>query len=820
MARKVIVIGGVAGGASAATRLRRLDETAEIILIEKGKYISYANCGLPYYIGGVIENRGDLLVMTPELMHYRFNIDVRTQHEVLTVNTENKTVEILNHITGETYQEDFSQMILSPGSEPLKPPIPGIQEEGIFTLWTIPDTDRIYDYIAEANPKRAIVVGGGFIGLEMAENLYEKGIKVSIVEMLDQVMAPVDFDMAQILHEHMRELGVELHLSSKVESFSKTADGLQVKLADGQILTTDMILLSLGVRPQTGFLRDSGLDFGPRGHLIVDEYLETNIPGIYAVGDAIEVKHLTTGQATAIPLAGPANKQGRMAADNLVSGKKHTYNGSQGTSIAKVFEYNVAGVGLNEKNLIAMGQVYQQDYDIAMINAKNHASYYPGVTEMYIKAVFSLPEGKLLGCQIVGDVGVDKRIDVFATVQRLGGTVTDLKELELAYAPPFNSAKDPMNMIGFVAENIIEGLVEFITPMHLVQEKSEYTFLDLREEAELMMGSIDGAIHIPLGELRQRMNELDREKSYVILCSLGVRSYLGARIMKQHGFRNVRVLSAGLPAWNSFHQDKNIITPRATATIGTAEAKFDVHGEPDMKLNVAGAQCPGPILQVAQALENLKDGQILEVISTDQGFYRDMPMWCSRTGNTLLCIDKEEKTIVAKLRKGSNQPVSQQLTEIPNNKTMVVFSGDLDKAIAALIIANGAASMGRQVTMFYTFWGLNILRRHDKISLKKPFIQKAFASMMPRGTKKLGLSRMNFMGAGAKLIRKIMKDNRVDSLESLMEQALAGGVKMIACNMSMDLMGIREEELIDGIELGGVAAYLGEAEMADTNLFI
>lgn len=816
MTRKVIVVGGVAGGASAATRLRRLDETAEIILIEKGKYISYANCGLPYYIGGVIENRGDLMVMTPELMNYRFNIDIRTQHEVKSVDPIKKTVEIYNHVTQQTYQEDFTELILSPGSEPLRPPIPGIDQTGIFTLWTIPDTDRIYDYIAQAKPRRAVVVGGGFIGLEMAENLHHQGIEVSIVEMLDQVMAPVDFDMAQILHEHMRELGVKLHLSAKVEAFGKDGDSLTVQLAGGDQLATDMVILSLGVRPQTAFLKDSGLAFGPRGHLIVDDYMETNIPGIYAVGDAIEVKHLATGQTTAIPLAGPANKQGRLAADSIVRGKNSSYNGSQGTSIAQVFELNVAGVGLNEKNLQAMGQVYQQDYDFAMISAKNHAAYYPGVTELYIKAIFSLPEGKLLGCQIIGDEGVDKRIDVFATVQRLGGTVRDLAELELAYAPPFNSAKDPMNMVGFVAQNILDGLVKFISPMHLVKETADFSFLDVREEAELLMGTIDGAIHIPLGQLRDRLDELDPDKAYVTLCSLGVRSYLAARILTQNGFNNVRVLSAGLPAWRSFHQDQYDITPRAKAS---PKLVTDVHGEADLKIDVCGAQCPGPILQVAQALDSLDDGQTLEVVSTDPGFYRDIPMWCSRTGNTLICVDKEDRKITARLQKGSQKPL-ETVSEIPHNKTIVVFSGDLDKAIASLIIANGAASMGRQVTMFYTFWGLNILRRPEKIAVEKPFIQKAFAAMMPRGTKKLGLSRMNFMGAGAKLIRKIMRDHRVDSLEKLLQQALDSGVKMIACNMSMDLMGLREEELIDGIELGGVATYLGEAEMADTNLFI
>ncbi len=813
MARKVIIIGGVAGGASAAARLRRLDEKAEILLLEKGGYVSFANCGLPYYIGGVIENRGDLMLMTPELFVQRFNIDVRVKHEVLKIDTEKRSLDVKNLETGEVLSQDFDELILSPGSEPLKPPIPGIGEDGIFTLWTIPDTDRIYKFIEDKKPKKAIVVGGGFIGLEMAENLVHRGLEVSLVEMLDQVMAPVDFDMAQMLHENMRELGVDLHLSSRVTSFEKKEGRLLANLED-KSLEADMILLSLGVRPQTAFLKDSGLDFGPRGHLLVDEHLETNVKGIYAVGDAIEVVNFVTGEKTAIPLAGPANKQGRMAADNIVLGNAYTYKGSQGTSIAQVFDYVVASTGLNEKNLQAAGKKYREDYEIAMIRMKNHASYYPGSTELTIKALFTVPQGKLLGAQVIGDRGVDKHIDVFASVKRMGGTIYDLKEHEAAYAPPFNSAKDPMNMVGFVAENILEGLVKFRTPMHIDRDKPETIFLDVRENEERQMGYIEGSVHIPLSQLRNRLDELDKDQDYTTYCAIGARGYMASRILEQEGFKKVYVLAVGLSAWHSYHQDKRKIQPRHKL-LGERPDTIDKN------LNVTGAQCPGPILQVSASLATMEEGQVLEVIASDQGFYRDIAMWCERTGNTLISLEKKDNKIIALLQKGTDQPLEKrEISQLPNGKTMVVFSGDLDKAIASLIIANGAASMGRKVTMFYTFWGLNILRKKEKISLEKAPIQKAFSAMMPRGTTKLGLSKMNFGGMGAKLIRKIMKDNNVDSLESLLAQAQENGVKMIACTMSMDLMGIREEELIEGIDLGGVATYLGEAEMADTNLFI
>lgn len=818
MAKKVIIIGGVAGGASAAARLRRLDEKADILLLEKGGYVSFANCGLPYYIGKVIENRGDLMLMTPELFIQRFNIDVRVKHEVLNIDTENRSLEVRNLVTGEEFTESFDQLILSPGSEPLKPPIPGIDNEGIFTLWTIPDTDKIYNYIEDKKPKKALVVGGGFIGLEMAENLHQRGIEVSLVEMLDQVMAPVDFDMAQMIHENMREIGIDLHLKSKVVSFEKTDSGLVANL-DDKSLETDMILLSLGVRPQTGFLRESGLELGPRGHLLVDEHLETNVKGIYAVGDAIEVVNFVTGEKTAIPLAGPANKQGRMAADNLALDNVYTYKGSQGTSIAQVFDYVVASTGLNEKNLKALGKEYRKDYEIALIRMKNHASYYPGSSDLTIKALFTVPEGKLLGAQIIGGRGADKHIDVFASVKRMGGTIHDLKEHEAAYAPPFNSAKDPMNMVGFVAENILEGLVKFRTPMHMDQDKPDTILLDVQENEERQMGFIEGSVHIPLSELRDRLDELDKDQDYTAYCAIGVRGYMASRILEQEGFKNVYVLAVGISAWHSYHQDKRQILSRKELA-SLAGARPDTI---DRELNVQGAQCPGPILQVSQSLSLMEDGQYLEVVASDQGFYRDIPMWCERTGNTLVSLEKEDKKITALIQKGSHQVERKEKigpVEIPNAKTMVVFSGDLDKAIASLIIANGAASMGRQVTMFYTFWGLNILRRSEKVKLDKPFIQKAFSAMMPRGTTKLGLSQMNFGGVGAKLIRKIMKDNNVESLESLLKQAQDNGVKMIACTMSMELMGIREEELIDGIDLGGVATYLGEAEMADTNLFI
>lgn len=829
MSKKILIVGGVAGGASTAARLRRLDEKAEIIMFEKGEYISFANCGLPYYIGETIEDREALLVQTPEAMNARFNIDVRVQNEVLSIDKQNKSVEVMNLKTGEKYIEDYDVLVLSPGSTPLKPPIPGIDSPNIFTLWNIPDTDAIKSFVDNQKPKRAAVIGGGFIGLEMAENLHQRGIEVSVIEMADQVMAPIDFEMAQPVQQHMRELGVHLYIGDGVKTFEDKNGVTTVTLQSGKTVDADMVMLSIGVRPQTAIAKEAGLELNQRGGIIVDEHLRTSDENIYAIGDAVEIIDFNSKQKTMVPLAGPANKQGRICADNIC-GFDTTYKGTQGTSIAKIFEMTVASTGVNEKTLIRNGKKIDEDYKVVITHSKSNAGYYPGAIPMTIKLVFGL-DGKVLGAQIVGYDGVDKRIDVIAASIRFGATVYDLTELELAYAPPYSSAKDPVNMAGYVAENILTGKMKSFNYNEFDSiDKDNTIILDIRAKEELELGYIDGSINIPLDTLRDNLDKLDKDKKILVYCAIGLRGYIASRILTQNGFENVYNISGGYATYACVHcqDDPSKCGGVACNSNNEFSETGDIEGVVEtgkvINLNACGMQCPGPILQVFNSIKEMDNGDVLEVKATDPGFTRDIRAWCNKTGNTLLSVDKQDKTIIVRIMKGKKKSdvvhAGTIVKEGKNSQTMVVFSDDLDKVIASLIIANGAAAMGKEVTMFYTFWGLNVLRKEQFVHVEKDMIAKMFSMMMPRGTKKLGLSKMNMMGMGAKMIRNVMKKNNVDSLETLLQSALDNGVKMIACNMSMTLMGIDEKELIDGIDLGGVATYLGEAEDSNINLFI
>lgn len=547
--RKVVIVGGVAGGASAAARLRRLDENMEIILLERGPYISYANCGLPYYIGGVIEDKEDLLVQTPEDMNQRFNIDIRVNHEVIGINVDDKQVEVEDKVTGQRYLESFDKLVLSPGAEPLRPPIPGIQDEKIFTLRNVDDTFHIKEYIDARNSKEAVVVGGGFIGLEMAENLCHRGIKVTVVEMADQVMAPLDYEMASIVHKYLETKGIDLVLKDGVKSFGKEEDKVLVELASGRRLQTDIVILAIGVRPETSLAQRAGLEIGETGGIKVNKHLQTSHPDIYAVGDAIEIVDLINGSPALIPLAGPANKQGRIVA-NHICGIPDTYKATQGTSIVKLFDVTVAATGNNEKTLNRFGIPYL----CCHIHASSHAGYYPGATPMAIKLLFSPEEGQVLGAQIVGYKGVDKRIDVLATAIRGKMTVYDLQELELAYAPPYSSAKDPVNMVGYVASNTLAGHHPIIQWNELEKlDKDSVLLLDTRTTQEHKAGTIPGSINIPVDELRQNLDTLEpyRDKDIVVYCRSGQRSYIAARILMQNGFNKVKNLSGGYLTWSS-----------------------------------------------------------------------------------------------------------------------------------------------------------------------------------------------------------------------------------------------------------------------------
>ncbi|NLL34725.1 MAG: FAD-dependent oxidoreductase [Clostridiales bacterium] len=547
MARYVIV-GGVAGGASAAARLRRLNEHDEIVLLERGNYVSFANCGLPYYIGGTIQSRNSLLVQTPEALRARFNIDVRINSNVTKVNRDRKTVTVDNN--GDIYELEYDKLILSPGSSPIKPPLKGVDSENVFTVWTIPDTDKISSYLKSHKCKSAVVVGGGFIGVEMAENLKEIGLDVTIVEMLDQAMNNLDFEMAQFVHMELNAKGVHLVLGKGVTEIAACSDAsgsaCVVKVDDGQEIPADIVIMCVGVRPNSELAKDAGLEVGPRGHIVVDDTLRTSDPDIYAVGDAIEVVDFVTKEKTAVPLAGPANKQGRIAADNIM-GLESRYAGTQGTSIAKVFDKAVASIGINEKRLQAAGKKLHEDYEIVYAHPMNHASYYPGGSMIHMKVIFEPATGKILGAQAVGESGTDKRIDVIATCMRLGGTTEDLQELELAYAPPFNTAKDPVNFVGYIAENIRKGVVE---PIHWREvetlDRDKYQIVDVRTAPENAAGAIEGATLAPVDNLREMISLIDKDRTAVLICRSAVRSYIAARILTQNGYNAQNVMGGWL----------------------------------------------------------------------------------------------------------------------------------------------------------------------------------------------------------------------------------------------------------------------------------
>ena len=825
MSKKTVIIGGIAGGATAATRLRRRDESMEIIILEKGEYISYANCGLPYYIGDVIKSRDALLIQTPKAIKDKFDIDVRVSNEVTAIIPKEKKVKVKELLTGKEYEESYDNLIIATGSSPLKPPIPGIDSENIFTLWTMPDMDRIKAYMNEKQPKRAAVIGGGFIGLEMAENLHKAGLHVSVIEMLDQVMAPIDKDMANLVHENMKMNKVDLILKDGVKEFNYKDGVTEIELQSGKLIEADMVILSIGVRPNSKLAAEAGLALNKKGGVVVDEYQKTSEEGIYAVGDVTEVTNHVSKEKTMIPLAGPANKQARILADNLTGGSKK-YNGTMGTAAAKVFDLDVASTGLNEKQLAAMGKEKHEDYHVALINQKSHGGYYPGATPLTLKMIFD-NEGKIMGGQVIGQEGVDKRIDTISATMRMGGTIYDLEEQEFAYAPPYSSAKDPVNMLGFVAENILSQMVSFVSWNEIDEimadpkRSKDYIVLDIAEEEERMVFSIPGSYHIPLSELRERIDELDKEKHIIVGCSIGVRSYNASRILSQRGFEKVSVLEGGTTFYKSMHYEDRILSVETKEE--NKESDFDMEDKEMKILDCSGLQCPGPIMKVNETLKDMEDGEVLKVSATDMGFAADVDSWCRRTGNTLINTERQGKENIVYIRKGTGQGLlmkEKAVGESVDGKTIIVFSGDLDKVLASFIIANGAAAMGRKVTMFFTFWGLNALRKSQSVPVRKPFMEKMFGAMMPKGAGKLKISKMNMGGMGTAMIRKVMNDKNVDSVEMLMKHAMENGVKLIACTMSMDIMGITKEELIDGVELAGVASYLGDAEESNVNLFI
>lgn len=819
---KYVIVGGVAGGATAAARIRRNTEKADIILFERGDYISYANCGLPYYIGNVITERERLFVQTPEAFGKRFRVDVRTRSEVTEVNLQKKTVTVRTS-DGDTYVEAYDKLLLSPGASPVRPPLPGIESEGIFTLRNVSDTDRIKTYMQQHAVKRAVIVGGGFIGLEMAENLHHAGAEVAVVEMADQVMGPVDYSMAALVHEHLLQKGVKLYLKQAVESFEPGRNGITVRFQSGISLDADLVLLSIGVRPETSLAQKAGLKIGEARGIWVDEYLQTSDASVYAVGDAIEYPHPITGKPWLNYLAGPANRQARIVADNMVFGNKVKYEGAVGTSIAKVFDQTVASTGLAAKRLKQMNVPYLS----ATIHSASHAGYYPGSSQTDIKIVFSPTDGRLYGAQIVGYEGVDKRIDAYALVIKHHGTVYDLMEVEHAYAPPFSSAKDPVAVSGYVAGNILCGKM---TPLYWRElrdaDLTKVTLVDVRTADEYALGHIDGALNIPLDDLRERIGEIPSDRPVYVYCGVGLRGYLASNILKENGYGDVRNLIGGiktykaataevkLPGTGESEEDKARCACNAPATDGSEHSKT-------ICVDACGMQCPGPVLRLKKEMEKLLPGQRLEITATDAGFSRDAESWCRMTGNRIVEVSSHAgkyKVVVEKATSCAAEAVRQEPEG--KGKTFILFSDDLDKTLATFVLANGAAATGQKVTVFFTFWGLNAIKKVAKPSVKKDAFGKMFGWMMPSDSSKLGLSKMNMGGIGAKMMRHVMKRRGVDSLESLRQQAIDNGVEFIACQMSMDVMGVKKEELLDNVTVGGVATYMDRAETSNLNMFI
>lgn len=824
MSKKIVIIGGVAGGATAAARLRRLDEQAEIIIIERGKYVSYANCGIPYYVGGVIMSREALLVQTPESLKQLYNLDVRTEQEVTSINREQKTVSIKDLKNNSDYIESFDTLVLATGAEPIKPPIEGVEAENVFTLRTIEDADAIKEYLANNDTKKAVIIGAGFIGIEVAENLKELGLSLTIVEMLDQVMGPLDKEMAAIVANHIREQGVSLQLNNGVKKIED--EGRTVVLNDDSKLEADILILAIGVKPENMLAKNAGIDCAERGGVIVNENLQTNDNSIYALGDVIQVKDRVSGNQVQIPLAWPANRQARIIADNIC-GKDNKYLGTLAAAIFKCFDLTVAMTGNSEKQLQKLGRKYQPIH----IHPNAHANYYPGASTISLKMLYDPETGEILGAQGVGRAGVDKRLDVISTAIQSGVKAWQLQDLELAYAPPYSSAKDPVNMLGYIAEDIREGLVSTAQWYEIEKLGEDEVILDVREDEELVMGGMKNALHIPLTELRDNLDKLDKSKTYYAYCQIGLRAYIAVRMLMQHGFK-VKNIDGGLKTWAAINSEEDSSAQTFEDGGATANIKSTFQGEINemetIKLDACGLQCPGPLLKVSKAIADLAEGARVEAVATDPAFAIDMESWCKKTGNTFISKSDNGKGIYQVIiQKGNANATavkqsdkSIQVSENNQALTIIVFNGDLDKALAAFIIANGALAFGKKVTIFFTFWGLNVLRKDSHVKVKKNLIETMFGWMMPKGANKLALSNMNMAGMGPMMIKYVMKQKNVDSLPDLMQQAIDNGGKLIACTMSMDIMGIKEEELIDGVELGGVATYLGEASEGNINLFI
>ena len=808
---KYVIIGGVAAGASAAARLRRLDEQAEIVLLEKGSDISYANCGLPYHVGGVIAARARLSVMPPAKFASWFNVDVRTNCEATAIDRAKKEVEV--RTADGSSRLAYDKLLIATGATPVGDAYTDATHPHVAHLWTLADMDRLMAKLGAA--RRVLVVGAGFVGLELAENLRHRGLAVTVVQRGGHVLPTLDAEMSEPLADELRDAGIDLRFGRVVSDFVEKPDGVEAMLDDGTRLAVDLAVVSTGVRPRAELAKSAGLEIGPRGHIIVDEGLRTSDSDIFAAGDVIEVRDPVFGGKTAIALAGPASKQGRIAADNMVGGAS-VYRGTFGTSVVKVGELTAAGVGWTEARLKAEHRDYRKIY----IHPSSGAGYYPGAARLSMKLLFGA-DGTIYGAQIVGAKGVDKRIDTIAEAMRVKLKAPQLGELELAYAPPYSSAKDPVNFLGFVAENVLTGKSDVVAPDTL---PADAQVIDVREPSENEMGAVPGAINIPLGGLRARLNELDRAKTYVTCCAVGLRGYLAERILKQNGFR-VYNLSGGWATWRLFHPEREEVRSSVEGEQGKEDPPAVQPStsslQPSSTLDLRQLPCPGPVVQLKAAFSKAADGAAFKVLA-DATFEGDLRRWCAANGCMATGLAKHGGELEATLIKGGPQ-LSPSTSSRPaeHSAAIVLFSNDLDKALAAMILANGLAASGAKVGIFFTFWGLSVLRKNPAPTLRRSLVSRMFGWMLPKGAEKLALSKMNMLGLGTAMMKDVMRRQNIMTLPALIKSAKAAGVKFIACDMAMGVMGLTREDLIDEVdEVAGVAAFAELAKKSTNTLFI
>lgn len=808
---KTIIIGGVAGGASVAARLRRLDEKAEIVMFERGPHISYANCGLPYHLGKIIPERSWLLVMTPADFRARFNVDVRVNHEVVAIDRERKAVKVLNRQDGSEREERYDKLVIATGSTPMDLELPGIDLPEVLPLWTLEDMDRIAKKL-DAGAKSVIVVGGGFVGMELAESLRHRGLEVTLLEMGRQLLPTMDEEMSSLLAEELRLAGIVVELGAAVSAFASAEGGdVRVTVKDGRSWTADLVVMCVGVKPNSALAKAAGLETGPKGHILTDVQMRTADPDVFALGDVVSVIDPVFGEPTAVPLAGPANRQGRIVADNIV-GHNRRYEGTFGASVVKVGKLAAASCGHTEAKLKALGKPYRKIY----LHAGSHAGYYPGATTLHIKLLFG-DDGKIYGGQVIGAEGADKRADVLAVAMRAGMTVRQLAELELCYAPPFSSAKDPITVAGMVATNALDGVTTIANADALPDGA---LLLDVREPAEVAQGALKGAVNIPLHKLRSRAFELPKDRKIVIYCQVGLRGYVAERILKQLGY-DAANLSGGYLTWKQFQPEKwmpsdDQIELASTGSEGGPKLETEEE-EPGTVVDVRALQCPGPVVRIKKELDGLGEGATIKVVGAP-GFAPDLTNWAQSAGHKVVKLAQKGDRLEAVVRKGTPLPCTASGSA--NSGTMVLFSNDLDKVMAALIIAMGMAAAGMQASIFFTFWGLSVLRKNPGPQVKKSLLNAMFGFMMPKGASKLALSKMHMAGLGTAMMKHVMAKQNVVPLPEMLQSARAMGVKFIVCDMTMGVMGLTREELIDVDEVAGVATFIARAKESGPTLFI